>query len=68
MKAIEISLSNENQFLQAAQIARLKVSKKTEVAMPGRIVYEVIAPFSQNDIFKLGVYYAQLTLSSNEED
>ena len=69
MKAIEIKSELQVPFLEACRLAGLKVIQLKKVKMPGRMYFRVIkANYSQDDIFKLGVYFAQLTLSVPEEN
>lgn len=68
MKAITISKNLENEFLRAVKIAGLTVELQRLVSTPGRVVYRVTTPgVSQHQLFVLGVYFAQLTISSNVE-
>ena len=57
MKAIQIVAANEALFLKAAQIIKVSVIKLPKIRIPGFVFYRVVAPYSQQDIFNLGVVY-----------
>lgn len=68
MKSIEIKSECKYLFLEAVRLSRLEVVQLQKVLMPGRLYYKVITVnYSQDDIFKLGVYFAQLSLKIYED-
>ena len=67
MKAIEIKKDLKFPFLEACRLAGLEAEQLKKNIMPGRLYFRVSKTnISQDDIFKLGVYFAQLTCSVNE--
>jgi hypothetical protein len=69
MKAIEIKSELKFPFLEACRLAGLEVLQLKDVVTPGTLYFKVMTPnHSQDDLFKLGVYFAQLTLSVPEEN
>ena len=69
MKAIEISKNAEMAFKEAARLAGLSIECQTKIAMPGRVVYRVTTlGVSQHQLFILGVYFAQLTITAPEDE
>jgi hypothetical protein len=60
MKGIQIVASNEQQFLKAAKKLGLTVIKLPKIRIPGFVFYRVEAPYSQMDLFTLGVAYTKL--------
>jgi hypothetical protein len=64
MKAIEIKSELKSPFLEACRLAGLEVIQLKKIIMPGRMYFQVITVnYSQDDLFKLGVCFAQLTPS-----
>lgn len=59
MKAIEIKKEFEEKFLQAAKISAVQVRKKKLVKSSRKVCYELVYPFSQMDIFKVGYEFAR---------
>ena len=60
MKGIQIVASHEPQFLKAAKKLGLSVIKLPKIRIPGFVFYRVVAPYSQQDIFYIGVAYTKL--------
>jgi len=60
MKAIQIVAAYEPLFLKAAQIINVSVIKLPKIRIPGFVFYRVVAPYSQQDIFNIGVAYTKL--------
>jgi len=60
MKGIKIVASNEALFLKAALIINVSVIKLPKIRIPGFVFYRVVAPYSQQDIFRLGLAYGRL--------
>jgi hypothetical protein len=65
MKAIEIKAEMKYPFLEAARLAGLQVEELKKICYPkDRCYFRVTTEYhSQDDLFRLGVYFAQLTLS-----
>ena len=63
MKGIKIVAANEALFLKAAQIIGVTVIKLPNIRIPGFAFYRVVTPFSQQDIFDLGIIYGRLVAS-----
>jgi len=63
MKGIKIVAANEALFLKAAQTINISVIKLPKIKREGFVFYRVVAPFSQQDIFYLGIIYAKLLAS-----
>ena len=62
MKAIEIKSEMKYPFLEVCRLAGLQAEQLTKIIMPGRLYFRVSkANIFQDDIFKLGVYFAELT-------
>ena len=67
MKAIEIKSESKFSFLEACRLAGLQAEPLKKNIMVGRLYFRVSKiNISQDDIFKLGVYFAQLTYSVEE--
>lgn len=60
MKAIKILEANEALFIKASEIIGVTVIKLTKIRIPGYAFYRVVAPFSQQEIFYLGVVFGRL--------
>ena len=62
MKAIEIKSELKVPFLKACLLAGLQAKELKKINCQGRSYFRVTkVNISQDDIFKLGVYFAQLT-------
>ncbi|HEY5370494.1 MAG TPA: hypothetical protein VIJ75_16035 [Hanamia sp.] len=57
MKCIQIVAANESDFIKAANSINLSVIKLPKIRKEGFVFYRVVAPYSQQDIFYLGVVY-----------
>ena len=67
MKAIEIKSELKSPFIEACRLAGLQGEQLKKNIMPGRLYFRITKTnISQDDIFKLGVYFAQLTYSVEE--
>jgi len=67
MKAIEIKAELKFVFLDAAKACGLDVEELKKCKFPGRLYFRITTSnFSMNDIFKLGVYFAQMSISDPE--
>jgi hypothetical protein len=60
MKAIEIKKEFEEKFLEAAKASAVQVRKKKLVKNSKKVCYELVFPFTQMDIFKVGFQFARL--------
>lgn len=67
MKAIKIAAANEALFIRAAQIIGVSIIKLPKILLPGFVFYRVVAPFSQMDLFYLGIFYERLLVKNNVE-
>ena len=64
MKSIQINSEKKIPFLEACRLAGLEAKELKKINRPGRIHFKVSkVNISQDDIFKLGFYFAQLTCS-----
>ena len=70
MKAIEIKTDLKNVFLASAKACGLEVEELKKCKFPGRSFYCITnSNISMNDIFQLGVHFAQvLCIIRNETD
>lgn len=69
MKAIEVKSDMKYPFLEAARLAGLQVEELKKICYPKDRCYFWVTKIniSQDDLFRLGVYFAQLTLSKIED-
>jgi len=68
MKAIEIKSDLKFVFLDAVKACDLEAEELKKCKFPGRLYYRITTRnFSMNDIFKLGVYFAQMSISIPED-
>lgn len=66
MKAIEIKSDLKFVFLDAVKACGLEVEELKKCKFPVRIYIRITTPgVSMNDIFKLGVYFAQMSYLKN---
>jgi hypothetical protein len=60
MTGIKIVASNEALLHQAALAINVSVIKLPKINDPGFLYYRVVGPFTQQDIFYLGISYEKL--------
>lgn len=64
MKAIQIKSELKSSFLKACGRAGLEATQLKKINKPGWLFFRVSKPnISQDDIFKLGVYFSHHTFS-----
>jgi hypothetical protein len=66
MKAIQIKAEFKPQFLEACRLAGVSAEELKKARVNGRRYFRVNKNnFSQNDIFRVGVYFAELILQND---
>lgn len=63
MKAIEISKKDKDLFIKASRIIGVDIEELKTISTKDKVFF-FVTTYSQNDLFKLGIYFNNLCLET----
>lgn len=67
MKAIEIKKTNKDLFIKASRLVGVDIEELRTISTKDKVFF-FVTTYSQNDLFRLGIYFNNLCLEHNKSN